>query len=188
MLPFAVGQDQTNAGDDQQRRQDIGEARADFGQRHRSEGGNDERGDQRESARGMSQDAARDPVDQRQIQSVNGAEQQAPVRRADKVAQEIRRHIGERIEEGLKAARRNVEIEASVQQRISAVLMVISPVPIDVFTRKIGVERACEQCAEDHGGRHKMFARDGHGSSVFRIGPIAGRQRSQSHPKMAQQA
>src|ERR1700739_4446130 len=98
---------------------------------------------------GDSKQHARDPPHQRKIESMNRAEDDSPEWRADIVPQQISWQVGQRVKECLEAAWRDIRVEPPVQRGKSAVLMVIAPVPIDIFATEPGVKRARQKRADD---------------------------------------
>ena len=159
-MPWLRGQHQADAGDDGERRQDIGEAGSDFGQRHRTERGDDDRCREHQSTGSTVQHDTREPADQCKVKAMDCAEQHSPQGRADMMAQKICREIGERIQEALNAGRCNILVEPSMDQREGAVLMIISPIPIDVFAGKPSVDSARQERSQDHRPGLDCSARD----------------------------
>ena len=102
---------------------------------------------------------------------MNGAKQDPPKRRTDIMPQQIGGQVRQRVQKCLKAARRDIYVEAAVQQGKGTVLMVVSPVPIDVFAAKPGVKGTGEKRSKDHGRHCKVFARN-HGFSASSQNPV----------------
>jgi hypothetical protein len=95
------------------------------------------------------------------------------------MAQEIGGEIGERVEEGLNAGRRNVLIVSSMNQREGIVFMIVLPIPVDVFAGKPGVGGARRQRPRDHGPCLVVSARsrwiNGDSGSRFATGDKTGK-------------
>ena len=143
-------QNQAETPDNRQRREHIGEAGPDLGQRHWAERGDHDRGRERPSACRAADNHPREPINQRQVEAVDRAQYRSPERCADIMPQQISRDIGERIQEGLKAAGRDILIESSIDQGEGTILVIISPIPVDVFAGKPGVGSAGQQRPRDH--------------------------------------
>src|ERR1017187_3771676 len=66
------------------------------------------------------------------------------------MAQQISGDIGKRVQEGLKAAGRDVLIESLIDQGEGTILVIVSPIPVDVFAGKPGVGSAGQERPHDH--------------------------------------
>src|ERR1700722_7744430 len=100
---------------------------------------------------------------------MNGAKQDSPERCADMMPQQISGQVRERIQECLKAARRNIDAEPAVQQGKGTILVVVPPVPVSVFTSEPGVDSSCEKRSKNY--NYRLYFRIflcGHGSKVLR--------------------
>src|ERR1017187_7708506 len=66
------------------------------------------------------------------------------------MAQQISGDIGKRVQEGLKAAGRDVLIESLIDQGEGTILVIVSPIPVDVFAGKPGAGSAGQERPHDH--------------------------------------
>src|ERR1039458_7428414 len=66
------------------------------------------------------------------------------------MAQQISGDIGKRVQEGLKAAGRDVLIESLIDQGEGTILVIVSPIPVDVFAGKPCVGSAGQERPHDH--------------------------------------
>ena len=101
------------------------------------------------------QQDADEKIDQQQIEAVHRADDHQAVGQRQQMAQIIDREIDGRIEIGLEAGRQRIEAIAAVDDGPDIVLVVVQPIPVDVFTDKPGVDRAGQERAERDGHRHQ---------------------------------
>src|SRR5260370_6019044 len=74
------------------------------------------------------------------------------------MAQKVCGKICERVQEGLNAGRCDILIESSIDQREGVVLVIVSPIPVDVFTGKPGVGSTRQKRSQDHSPNLKTSA------------------------------
>ena len=174
-------QDQDTAGQNRKRGENVGEARAHFRKCHRPDRGNQDRCADRARRCRFPQQNADEKIDQQQIEAVHSAHDHQAVGQRQQMAQIINREIDRRIEIGLEAGRQRINAVAAVDHGPDIVLVVILPVPVDVFADKPGVDRAGQQRAERDGDRHQNVGLKNRrlpgsvrGPSCIRTGNVSG--------------